>query len=127
MLPLLCGTLGIALSIMPELGADLFANCGERLMAAVFAILEKGEGLESGLRISCLRLAANVLYKNGAAQLALRREDVWALLNSTNSSSLEDLTMREWAVVAVRNATEGSERNQGYIEDLQKQSDKRAR
>jgi hypothetical protein len=118
-LPVSAAILGLSLSIKPALSLPLHTD-HPALMATTFALLPTAP---SALKISALRLLSNMLYRNEPAQLSLTTQDVYALLNCTNTSTIEDLTMREWAVVAVRNAVEGCERNKTIIENLEKQTD----
>jgi len=122
LIPLIATVLGIAL------GATLDDGCHARITKEYPDLLATAVEYLSGdahseVKISCLRIITNLLHGNAEVREALPKEYIYAVLSSTNAAGLEDVTMREWAVVAIREITTNSERNRDIIKDLEKQSE----
>lgn len=75
---------------------------------------------EPGLASTVMRLVGNVAFRHGACQEALRSSGMLSVILSCCADDVHNPQLREWAVLALRNACEGSEANQRFVDSIER-------
>lgn len=96
---------------------------GGSSICCLFAFAETGSQERADVLKQALCFLSNLLFRCPAAQMAFLRQEGFRVVLPLCATDFDAPLAREWALLCVRNACEGSRKNQSYVQSLQPQGD----
>ena len=90
---------------------------------SLFAFTETGQEERADLLRQALCFLSNLLFRCPSAQAAFLRNEGFRVVLPLCATDFDAPLAREWSLLCIRNACEGSKENQAYVQSLQPQGD----